>query len=356
MSVRRRRNNVLLALLALGVAVIAARVALPYMVRDYVNRRLAELDGYGGSVGDVDMGLWRGAYTVDQIEIVRTGSGRHTPFFKSDRVDFSVEWHSLLHGSLVSEAHFYQPQLNLVQARDERNSQLGTGEHWHERLEQLFPFHFNTVEVHQGVVTFLAPGIEARDALTAKDVNGVVTNLTNVVDKQKRNFAQFDFTGAVLGEAPFKLTGSLEPFSDPATFDLNLSLQRVDVTHVNPWLRKYLKADAERGQFELYLELASADGRYDGYAKPLIHDVRFFRLGEPEKNPLRRVWEGVVDLTAKAVENHPQEQVAARIPIRGTTRGREGNVLATIASVLSNAFVHAFSHSLDNTITLKDVS
>jgi hypothetical protein len=352
----RRRNDALLALLAVGAAVLAARAALPHVVRDYVNGRLAALDQYDGSVGDVDIGLWRGAYSVDAIEIVKTGAGRRTPFFRSDRVDFSVEWHSLVRGSLVSEAQFYAPQLNLVQARDARDSQLGTEEHWHARLEELFPFRFNTIEVHDGTVTFRAPGIEARDALTARRVTGVITNLTNAVAAGERTFARFDLAGVVLGEAPFQLRGSLEPFSDPSAFDLDLSLREVEIARVNPWLHEYLKADAEKGEFELYLELASADGRYDGYAKPLLHDVAFFRFDEPEKNPLVRVWEGAVDLATEVFENQPEQQVAARIPLRGTTRGSQGNVIAAIASVLSNAFVRAFSQSLDHSVSIEDVS
>ena len=48
------------------------------------------------------------------------------------------------------------------------------------RLEDLFPFRFNTVEVVDGTVRFLAPGIQTKDAITARHVNGNVTNLTNV--------------------------------------------------------------------------------------------------------------------------------------------------------------------------------
>jgi hypothetical protein len=352
----RRRKDLLLALLAVGVALLIARVALPYIVRDYVNGRLAALDQYDGSVGDVDIGLLRGAYSIDRIEIVKTGAGQPTPFFTSDRVDFSVQWHSLLQGSLVSEAQFFAPHLNLVQERSETKSQLGAEEHWHARLEELFPFRFDTLEVHDGVVTFRAPGIETRDALTARRVNGVVKNLTNVVESGRRTFAEFQLAGDVLGQAPLAIDGSLEPFAELATFDLNLSLKGVAVPRVNPWLREYLKADAERGRFDLYLELASADGRYEGYAKPLLHDVEFFSLEEDQRNPLQKLWEGAVDLAAEAFENKPREQVAAKIPIRGTVRGRQSNLVATIASVLGNAFARALSHSLEQSVTLEDVS
>ena len=135
-------------------ALIAFRAALPFIVKDYVNERLHAMNAYDGSVADVDMRLWRGAYRIDGLEIVKKGGRHPTPFLDSKRVDFSVEWHSLLQGSVVAEAHFYEPQLNLVQARSEKQEQLGNEENWHAKLEELFPFKFNTVEVHGGAITF----------------------------------------------------------------------------------------------------------------------------------------------------------------------------------------------------------
>src|SRR5690348_244151 len=41
-----RRNKILVALGVLVVMLVAARLALPYAVKDYANRRLAELDAY----------------------------------------------------------------------------------------------------------------------------------------------------------------------------------------------------------------------------------------------------------------------------------------------------------------------
>jgi hypothetical protein len=238
-----RRSYLWLAI-AVMVGVAAIRIALPFIVKDYVNRRLHSLHGYDGRVADIDLGLWRGAYRIDGIEIVKTGAKVPTPFFKGDRVDFSVEWHSLLHGKLVSEAHFYRPVLNLVEdPKDEKHSQLGKEEDWHARLEELFPFRFNTVEVHDGTVTFRTPGIDTKDALTARELNGIITNITNVVKTKKD----------------------------------------------------------------------------------------------------------------KVFKNQPKDQVAAKIPFSGTLNGANTQILPTIASVLRNAFVHAFTHSIDSSISLDDV-
>ena len=123
----------------------------------------------------------------------------------------------------------------------------------------------------------------------------------------------------------------------------------------NPWLREYIKADAEAGKFELYMELAAADGKFRGYAKPIMEDVDIYRSGEPEKNPLKRVWEGFLDFAANVLENPDADQVAARVPFTGTIKDPETNLFATIASVLRNAFVSAFARSLEGSITLRDV-
>ena len=354
----RRRTDYLWLVLAIAFALIAIRVALPFIVKDYVNGRLHALEAYDGSVADIDISLWRGAYRIDGIEIVKRGAKQPTPFFDSQRVDFSVEWHSLLHGSLVSEAHFYQPKLNLVEGPTTKQSQLGTEEDWHDRLEELFPFHFNTIEIHDGTATFRTPGIAVGDALTARHVNGIITNITNVVETEKDAFAEFRLTGKVLGGADAWAYGSAEPFSKRSSFDLNMAVEDVAVPHVNPWLRQYLKADAESGDFDLYLEVASANGRYQGFAKPMLENVQFLSsddLPEKEKNPLKTIWNATLQLAAEIFENQPRQQVAARVPFSGTVAGSQTDILATIASVMRNAFVGAFARSIEDRISLEDV-
>jgi hypothetical protein len=350
-----RGRKILIILGVVALLLVAARLAMPYAVERYVNGRLATLDSYRGHIGEVDIHLWRGAYSINSIAIEKIGATRPVPFFSADRVDLSVEWRSLMRGSLVSEAEFVGPELNLVQARSKEDSQLGGEENWNQRLEELFPFRFNTVQVVNGTIRFLAPGISTQDAITARHVNGSVSNLTNVLDSGKRTFADFQLAGDVLEGAPATVKGSVDAFATQPTFDVNLEVKKVLLPQVNPWLREYIKADAEAGKFELYLELAAADGRFAGYAKPILEDVDLYRSNEEEQNPLRRLWEGFLDFAANALENKDADQVAARIPFSGTIKNPETSLFATIASVLRNAFVSAFARSLEGSITLRDV-
>lgn len=345
----------MIAVVIVAVLAVAIRAALPTLIRDRVNDQLQALEDYDGHIEDVDLSLIRGAYRIDNIKIVKTGSGQPVPFFSSDRIDFSVEWRSLLRGSLVSEGEFFSPNLNFVKAENEQQSQTGEGVNWADRFEELFPFKFNTVRVHDGTVTFTAPGISTRDAIKATRLQGEVTNLTNVAHSGKETFAGFRADAQVLDGGSAKVSGSVNPFEDKPTFDVNLQLRNVKLPQVNPWLRQYIKADAEAGDFELYLELAAADGKFKGYAKPILENVNIYSSEEPEENVLKRIWEGLVDFAANVLENDEKDQVAARIPFTGTIENPKTSILETIVSVLHNAFISAFARSLEGSISVRAV-
>lgn len=82
-----RRNRILSAIGVLAIALIALRLALLSIVKDYVNDTLHALEAYDGSVEDIDLHLWREAYRIGGIRIVKTGSDQPTPFFSSDHID-----------------------------------------------------------------------------------------------------------------------------------------------------------------------------------------------------------------------------------------------------------------------------
>lgn len=350
------RYRVLWVVLAVAVLLVAARIALPHVLKDQVNKRLMAMPNYDGHVEAVDVALWRGAYRIEGVTILKTGAEKSpTPFFEGDRIDFSVEWKHLLRGRIVAECELFGPKLNLVRAESKGASQLGTGVNWGGQLENLFPFRFNTVRVHDGTVTFRAPGIRSEDALEATQVEAEITNMTNVVPAGQEAFAGFKATATVLGNGAAAVAGSANPWAKTPTFDVNLSVKNVQLPKVNPWLREYIKADAESGNFELYTELAAADGKFEGYAKPIMREVDIYRSGEPEKNPFKRIWEGLVDFAAEVLEDDDTGQVAARIPFKGTIQNPDAGLLETVVSVLHNAFVSAFARSLEGSVSIRDV-
>lgn len=91
---RRRIINTLLIIVSLLVII---RLILPYVVLKYVNNKLAGLESYYGHVEDIDLSLYRGAYVIKDLKILKTEKvGKKIdsiPFFKNsgDRSLCSME-------------------------------------------------------------------------------------------------------------------------------------------------------------------------------------------------------------------------------------------------------------------------
>jgi hypothetical protein len=353
---KRRMKHVLLVAAAVAAIAIVLRALAPLMVERYVNSELAALGDYSGSVAAVDLSLLRGGYTLHDLQIVKATGNTMTPFVTLPTMDLSLQWRALFRGEAVGEAVMHAPVVNFVQSPGETESQYGTGVNWPQAIRELFPFQLNVVRVIDGLVTFRAPGIEAEESMTARDFGLELRNLTNVQDVEQDAFATIDVNARVMGKAPLTLTGTIDPNESVPTFDIDLSLEGAELVDINPWLREFLKADAHAGVFSLYAELAAADGRFTGYVKPILENPEFLEPEEAKGQPFKRAWEALVAFGAKVFENQEEEQVATQVPLSGEFEDPEAGVLPAIVNLARNAFVDAFAHSLNGTISLRDVA
>src|SRR6187402_627716 len=100
-----KRKKLLRIGLSILIVLVIFRLILPYIALDYINKRLARIEGYYGHVDDLDISLYRGAYVVKDIyiNIVDTTTQKQVPFFSANNIDISVEWKSLFKGKIVSE-------------------------------------------------------------------------------------------------------------------------------------------------------------------------------------------------------------------------------------------------------------
>jgi hypothetical protein len=353
------RNGLRRAAIVIGVLFIlgvAARLAAPTLVERYVNRQLADMGEYRGTISGVDLHLLAGGYVLRDVTIVEAGSANETPFATIPAMDVTLQWRALFRGQAVGEVVLHEPVLNLVQGPSDEEQQLGAGVNWPQEIRDLSPFRLNVVEAQNGLVTFRAPGISTNDSLTMRDFQMRLRNLTNVQDVAEPAFAEIDVRGGIMGNAPVALTGRIDPNETTPTFDVDFSLEGARLVDVNPWLREFLKVDAEMGVFSMYAELAAAEGRFEGYARPILEDPKFVDRNEDDEGPFRKAWEGLVNLAAKILENREEEQVATQIPLRGEIEDPDVDLLTTMVNLLRNAFVAAFSHSLEGSINLRDVA
>jgi hypothetical protein len=352
----RRRTQALVAIATILMLAVVARALAPWAVEAYANRKLAGLGaGYRGTVADVDLALLRGGYTLYGVSVVQVDARQETPFVDVQKMDLTLQWQALLDRQVVGEVVMHAPILNFVQSKSAEERQYGSGVNWPQAIRDLFPFRLNIVQAVDGLITFRAPGIAAEQSLTARNVELVLRNLTNVENRETEAFAEIEFNGLVMGNAPVSLNGQIDPNEALPTFDIDLSLENARVVDVNPWLREFLKVDGHAGVFSLYAELAAADGRFEGYLRPILENPEFFDPEESATGPFKKAWEALVGLAAKILENRREQQVATEIPLSGEFENPKAGIVPTLVNLLRNAFVTAFAHSLAGSISFRDV-
>src|ERR1051326_7048852 len=144
-------------MLLLGVVAAAARLALPSVLRWYVVRTIDRDPMYTGNIDDIDVHLWRGAYTIRGIRINKVTGSIPAPLFVADKMDLALQWSALIHGKLVGRVRFGEPEINFVDATDPSQVQTGAGGPWLEIIRDLFPFKINRAEIVDGTIRFRAP-------------------------------------------------------------------------------------------------------------------------------------------------------------------------------------------------------
>ncbi len=338
-------------LFTIVLILIGVRAALPKMLTWYVNATIDRNPLYDGKIGDVDLHLWRGAYSIEDIRIIKTTGNVPVPLFAAKRVDLSIQWDTVLNGKIVGVVDMAAPELNFVDGEEEAEDQTGAGGPWLEIIQDLFPFKINSARLRDGSVHFRAFASDPPVDMYVSNVEATIENLGNIRDEITPLVATVEATGLVLDHADLALEMKVDPFSYRPTFELAVRLVGLDVTKTNPMTRAYGAFDFEYGWFDLVVELEAREGGMEGYVKPLFRNLQVLSLKKdvPEDNILGVFWEALVGLTSELLENQPRNQFATVIPMRGDLSDPKTDILAILGNVLRNAFVRAYLPRLQGT-------
>jgi len=344
----RRVGIILLVLAVLGGI---GRAMLPWVVRDYVNRTLDRNPLYSGRIGEVQIHLWRGAYSIENVHISKTTGNVPVPFFAAQQVDFAVQWPALLHGKVVGRVVMEKPEINLVDAPGAGEKQTGAGAPWLEMIRDLFPFKINSAVVIDGSVHFRAFQGETPVNVYLSQVQASIDNLSNIHDDTNPLVSTVQARALAMDHAKLDFKMTLDPFSYRPTFHMALRLLGLDVTKINELALTYGKFDFKRGWFDLVVEADAKEGQVTGYAKPLFRDLKVFSLSEDikEDNVLQFFWQALVGATTTVFKNYSRDQFGTLIPFSGDLSGATTtDILATLGNIFHNAFVRAYLPRLES--------
>jgi len=354
---KHKRKKILLWILVIFVAIIfTVRLYLPNIVLRYVNKEINTIPGYQGHVDDISMSLWRGAYQINGITLNKITGQVPVPFFASKKIDLSLEWAALFHGAIVAKMKFVSPTINFVNGPTEASSQSGMDSSWIQVVRNLMPLDINRVDILNGEVHYRDFHSSPKVDIFLSSINAAATNLRNKVDKDKALPSTVTVSATCFQTGNLSLDMALDPLNEVPTFELKEKMKGVQLTALNDFTEAYLKFKITGGTMELYTEVVAANGSFDGYTKPLFHDIAVEKNIKENKN----IWHWLIANGAQFVtnifSNHSHDkQFATRIPIHGTFKDPRPDNWAAIGGALKNAFIQALTPTLDSTLHISDV-
>jgi uncharacterized protein DUF748 len=342
------RSKLLWLVIVLVVAALIVRAMLPIWVRDYVNKKLSELEGYRGHVAEVDIHLWRGAYSIHGVEIKKTSGDIPVPFFSAPVIDLSVEWKALFNGAFVGEVNFERPKVNFVNSSSKANSQVGLDQPWAQKVKELFPLKINRFTVNEGEVHFRDYSKKPDVNVVFDQVDLVATNLTNSSKLSQSLIADVEIKARALGSGKIVSNINLDPYAAKPTFNMKAELDRLPLVKLNDFAKAYGGITFEEGTLRVATEMTSKQGAFRGYIEPVFDHMAIFDPSHDSDNPIDFIWQGIVGGLTRIIRNHPKDRFGTKVPLSGTFDDPTPAVMETVINVLRNAFIKAFEGKLSN--------
>lgn len=349
--VRAWPRRVLITIAVVVVLLVGVRIALPFIVENQVNKRLAAIPGYSGHVDGIGISLLRGAYTIREIDIAKVEGEVRQPFFTARKIDFSLAWRELFRGKIVSDIEVDQPDINFVKDPNAHASTTDVDRRWQDVLEDLFPIDITHFQIRNGAIRYRdmtrVPNID----VFLKNMHATATGLRNRAGEDGQEFpARISIDGETLGEGKIQLRLAAEPLADQPHFHLSVKVDGVNLVALNESLKSVANVDVGRGTFRMAAEMAGRDGGFQGYVKPFFEDLNFNNLEDKKKNMFSRIWENIVGGLAWLVKNKSRDQVGTRIPFQGRFGDPQVGLGTTIANLFRHGFIRAFNPTVEGSV------
>lgn len=348
---RARKTGV--SLFVLACLLVVLRLCLALIIRDEINRRLARMSGYSGRIDGIGLSLWRGAYKIEGMDIVKTGGDAPVPFFKAPLLDIGLQWAALLHGRLVASVVIGEGQLNFIDGPSAGQSQSGKGEDWLGVLESLVPIRINRFQLRDGEIHFRDPYGSPPVDIKLGRLNLLAENLSSRSEGRGAGLGSVSATALVMEDAHLWFLAHFDPFAQDPTFDYRGAMQGLNLRTLNPFFLHYAGVDVQGGTLDVYSEAAAADGKFKCYVKPVLQGLKVMKPHEkfdPEKL-LLKAGVGVLGWIFK----NGNGQVATKLEYAGEFKDPKSSLWTAFCFLFENAFIKSLPQGLEGKLTVQDI-
>jgi hypothetical protein len=348
-----------------AVAAIAARAALPLVLKRICNRVLQSNAVVRGRVGRVSLGLWKGRVRVDDVRLAQVTGEDVGPSMKIDRVEATVQFRDLIHGRIAASVDVERPTglIPLAAPAPQPPDPVATDAHGGAEASSPIGLAYRrAVAAFRGLPPVRLARLRIKDAavhvqhlpgqdgldVRAHGISAEVRNLHNNERAWPDPMAVVDVAGSLMTEGRLQARISAYPIAEQPTFQSEFRVENLSVPELNPFLITHAGAQADAGVAEVYGEVSAVNGYFSGYVKPMVEELRV--SAAPSAAPGGRMKAWLAGGVAALLRNRHSHRVGTRVDFKGTLDHPQASVGAALKSALRNAFGRALPSGLDGDI------
>lgn len=345
-------------MLSVAVVLIAARIAAPLIIKTVLNRKLANLPEYRGSIDDVDLSILDSEFAVDGLRLDKRRGDPKLPFMRIERMEVDYRWDALFDGEIVADVELEEPVINVMPAATQKKNvkdQLKKDEEGvavAETFKTLLPTKIHHLHIRRGAIRFKDTDAKPPVDLKLTQLSAYISNLSNSPAPASELPTRGRISARIQNSGRLRANLGINIFTRHPTFDLDLALRGLDVRELKDFTRAYAKVDLEKGTASFFTELRAKNGRITGYFKPMFDKIEVLDSDGGDKHDpwYRKAWEGTVGAVEELFEDQKKDRAATRAPISGRVDQLGVDVVTTVIELVVNAFIRALVPGLDHSV------
>lgn len=327
---------------------VALRVVLQPVLLGQINKKLSEFSpDLEGHADGLHLAILRGSFGVREMTM-KFRKAKHN-FLEVKSADVSVAWREIFKGKLMADAMIEGVNLTY----DERlpAALKRTFPEKPEEPKKKPPIRISRVDWKNVNIVYPSPKAYTNEGpFRLNHVEGRITNLFGDT-KNPRSFFHVDGTGS--GSSNFKAVGSVNLLADPVEWDIDAQMLDFSLVSMNRFLYNKVPMTFRKGNFDLYAEAKSEEGKIRGYVKPFMEDVAFIRTDEKFKGPRQWFIEVAGAVSDWLLQAKRDKTVATKVPFSYDGKKFSVDTSKALGNVIEHGFDQEISPGVDADMKLQ---
>jgi Domain of Unknown Function (DUF748) len=344
---RRALRRTAIALIALALLLVAARLALDPLVTWRTAKVLEGLDRMRGRFDDVEVSVHDLSYSIEGLAIEKlSAGGAALPYVSIDRAKLGLQWRELIRGHVVADVDLDRPTLNIVSAeRREQEQEVEEAPEVGREGRKLLPFKLNRLQIRGGEVRWIDAREPEAPRLRLRGVEATVENFSHDTALSRGE------PSVLAGRATLQKTGKVSVFvtADPLAKKLTFAgqgrLEGLRLAEIGALLGAKSDVAPDEGTLDMAIRFRADGGNLSGGVRPFLKDAGT-RAAKPGLGPKLKSLLADAAISIFSDDVPGRNAVATTIPIEGTVDDPAAQVWPTVLGIVRNGFVRGLSDSL----------